>query len=67
MMIGAIAFLSHSPFVNLTLAGVNVPVPVVAEVVQPPVQLEAPPVPVPVIVPPAPYVPPYAPPRRDRH
>ncbi len=67
MMIGATPFLSHSPAFNLTVAGVNVPAPLVLEIVQPPVQLAPQPVPVPVVVPPPPYVPPYVPPRRDRN
>ena len=64
-MLESAPFLQHSPAVNLTVVGVNVPQPIVAQVVAPPVQLEA--LPVPVVVPPPPYVPPVFPPRKDRN
>ncbi len=72
MMVDSEAFLLHSPVVNLRVVGVNIPAPVVAQVVQPPVQLQPVPVPVPVVVPvpapiPVPYVAPPPPFRRDRN
>ena len=64
-MLDSAPFLQHSPVFNLSVAGVNIPQPIVAQVVAPPVQLEA--LPPPVVVPPPVYVPPVFPPRKDRN
>jgi hypothetical protein len=67
MMVDSAPFLQHAPAANLTILGVNIPQPIVAQVVAPPVQLEALPVAPPVVVPPPPFVPPVFPPRKDRN